>query len=527
MNARTWKFPLLLGVTLVVIEAFSLFVLATGAPSGFRWLGCNILSSTDSAVYLSYLQQGHDGHTFLSNLYAVEPHMRRLDPFWSIGGLLTRAGLEPLTTFHLLRFGMTFALVFALYAAAKSITTRERDARLATVLSLLGIGCGWIYSLYLIKTGVMPSETTTAADLVTEFSAGPMLFAGPHIILSIALLITGLRSSWNAICNASRRTAWIAAACLGGLFSFHPYFIPVFAYFFLIAFLLSRSSRPLAATIRATVPLIASGIPLLAIYAPLLFDTTFRTHHLSVNVLHLAAPLAWVATLAPFVVAFAWRWKNHIRIDQRERWILAWIAATVCALCLPLPWKRKMLEGVNVALVLLTLPAWVAVADWIATLRFRRLLAGTLLLAAGLGPLHVLTSQFALAAHPAQQTSYWFYAPKDVFGAWTYLHDRAGASAVVLTDDNWLNVWTPAYAGRTIWVGANHETPDYASKRQAWNDLMSTDDPNVATSILGATPVTHFVITSKASQERIGRWLTERGWKVAWTSGGVSVLERI
>lgn len=495
----------------VGFEALLAVLLFFSAPSGMRWLGDTMQNSSDVAVYLSYLTQGASGRTLLKNLFAVESHAARFDLIWSSLGVIARSGIPPVVIHEAARWAFSAILVLAIYFAAREITAKEKDARLATLLAIGGVGAGWLYSVWLGSLGLWTPDTYAAADVVTEFSVAPTLLGGAHMILSMALLITGLRKLWDDRVTPALLIAWSI------LLAFHPYFVP----FYILATILAIGWRK--KLVIGHWFLVIPLLPAALIYAPLAFDPVFRTHHLVVNDLPLAPLASWFATLLPFALALAWRVKKRIAISPRERWLVAWIVSALACLLLPIPWKRKYTEGLGVALVFLTLPAWLAARDWAIAERSRLAKVATgsaLFLAAFFTPLHLLASHLAWIGDPARQK--WFYQPTAVFEAWTFLRN-ASTSRVILSDDRWVNIWTPAYSGRTVWVAHDHETPDYLRKRDAWKRLVATEDATEARNILDDAGVTEFIATSAASRERFAR-LT--GWKIVFEKDDVAVFAR-
>lgn len=523
----SYPFALRLGLGVAGILAALVSAILVSAPAGMRWLGDTIQNPSDAAVYLSYLRQGADGSVLLRNLFAVEPHAARFDVVWSTLGLLARIGVPVVAVHEVARFAFAVLLAFAVHAAARSVATDERNARLASVLAFAGIGTGWIHSLWLHASGTWGWEAYGAPDLVTEFSLAPVLLGGAHAILSVALLLTGLRAIWNAFERPTVRRASFASAVVGLLLLFHPYFAFVFGPFVVLTVWWLRAFRAFRMCLAVGAALLAGTVPAAVVYVPLLSDPVFVRHHATVNALPLAPAGAWIATLVPFLLAVGWRAIRKVRLRKEERWLVAWIAAAVIALLLPLPFKRKLTEGVAVALVFLSLPAWAAIRDRVALIPFRplRLLqSGTLLLAAALSPLHLAASQLAWIA--GGERAAWFYRSDDLFAAWDWLRARAEPKSVVVTDDKWTNVWTPAYAGRTVWVAHDHETPDYARKRAVWNRLIETHDPFEARALLASTGATHLLLTSVASRARFLKLLGAE-WAPAFSSGDVTVLVRM
>lgn len=527
MTRERWKILATIAAGMLAFEILLVGMMAFSGPKGTRWLGDTMQNASDVAVYLSEIRQGADGNVLLKNLFAVEPHAARFDVVWSVLGLIARNGIPPFVVHESARILFTLALAAALLSAARSVSESERDARLATLLAFGGVGTGWLYSLWLGANGLWKPMTYAAADVVTEFGVSPTLIGGAHMILSLALLLTALRLIWTAAAERSTRRLCIGATAAGTLLLFHPYFGPLLAVYALVSFVTNRKALGLRHAAAFVGILTVGAIPAIVVYLPLAFDPVFRSHHLSANVLPLAPWPAWIATLLPFGLAFAWRWKRGLQIRADEQWILAWLLAAAVCMALPFPWTRKYTEGLGVALVLLTLPAWFALRNWAlrGVVGLQRVAVGTaLLLAVFLTPLHILASHAVWASNPSTQS--WFYQTDGVFRAWDYLRMQTASSAVVISDDRWINLWTPAYAGRTVWVAHDHETPDFAAKRAAWKRLLATDDSLEAESILARAGVTHFLTTTPESSARF-RHILNGVWTEVWTEEGFSLFVQL
>ena len=519
------RFPLVLGLVAVTLEACLSLVIWLSAPPQTRWLGDTIQNSSDQAVYLSEILQGASGHLLLHNLYAVESHAPRFDLVWSTLGWIAQSGLSPLLIHEIARWIFTILLAFAVYAAAASVASTERNAHLASILLFCGVGTGWIHSVALGMRHLWTPLTYTAPDLVTEFAIAPILMGGAHMILSLALLVTGVRLTWNAWADRSSRTAWRASLVLGTLFLFHPYFVVLFGILCLIAFAWNCTGLSFPRFLRLALPFAASILPASAVYVPLFYDPVFRTHHLTANILPLGGWAVWIATLFPFIIALVWRWKKRVELKRSEYWLVAWTISAIIAMLLPLPWIRKLTEGLIIPCILLTLPAWTALRDRLIKKPLSHLMSAALLLCAALGPLHLFSSQLVWISKP--DTKNWFYASQNLFDAWSALRTSSSPTSTIITsDDMWVNVWTPAYAERTTWVAHDHETPTFWDKRRQWQNLMTTADPVVANRILDDAYITHLLTTSSSSAERFRKFLSPASWFVGFRSGSVTLFQR-
>lgn len=533
------RFPFFLGLAVASVLACISLLTWTSAPPGMRWLGDTIQNPSDAAVYMSYLRQVQDGHVFLSNLFAVEPHAARFDAFWSLLGLITRFCFgwahyqAPLLAYEATRFVMAIVLTYAVYAAAGWVAKNEADKKLATILAFCGVGMGWLYTVVIDALHLWTPKTSGAMDLASEFAIAPTLLSAAHMILSLALLITALPFIWHGVTKDNRRSTLIGTAACAALFLFHPYFIPLVGIFTLIALGKKlqdcrRAGLKPAPTLIHALIVALSLVPAALVYVPLAFDPVFRTHHLEVNVLPLIPWESSILTLLPFVLALAWRISRRVHLRENEHWLIAWIVAATLCLFLPLPFLRKFTEGLGIALVFLTLPAWVVLRDRIVRTNPSRstriYLSAAFLFLAALSPLNLIASQLTLIGRTG--FSDYFYRPLPVFATWDYLAATTPTSSIILADDLWTTLWTPAHTGRRVWVAHDHETPSFNQKINLYHELVATTDPSRAQQILKDAGITQFITTSDASTQRYSKLLAT-GWSVAHSEGSVSVWEPI
>ncbi|MEO5927871.1 MAG: hypothetical protein ABIO72_04075 [Patescibacteria group bacterium] len=526
------KFPSIIAISIAVSLSLLAALSFWSAPSGTRWLGGGIHNSSDVAVYLSYLKQGADGHVLVHDLYAIEPNAARFDAVWSILGLVARADVDPVIVHEAARALFAMFLIGALWLAAKQQTISLRDSKLALLLTLGGVATGWLYSIWLGAKGLWTPTTYAAPDIVTEFAIGPILMGGAHAILSLALLVTTLRLTWNGIQERNWRFLLLGTAAGVVLLSFHPYFVPLLALVELAALMGRRAGapRPYAEWIRERIWLVvvsgACYVPPIAYYLWLIRDPVFGEHHLQDNILPLAPWYVWILTLLPFIVAAIWMWRTK-HLPKKHDWTHAWIfAAVVLLIFLPVPWKRKLTEGLAVPLVLITLPAWLAVRDWITTQQpvwMRRLLATLLLIAAWFGPIHLVVSHVVWISTPKEQA--YFYQPLGLFEAARFLHNDATPMDVLLSDDRWVNTWIPALTGHTVWIGHDHETPHFAEKRDLYHAFLDETDPIEKQKLLAQIPVTYLILTTDTGRTTISPILGPE-WTRVFAGGNVDVWKR-
>lgn len=514
------RFPwITLCCTILLLAALAVLS-ALAAPTGFRWLGDGIHNSSDVAVYLSYLRQGADHHLFLSDLYAVEPHAPRFDPVWSTLGVIARSGIDLVTLHELARLCFAAILIIALWRVATDHMKRDEDARLALLLLLGGISTGWLYSIWLGLAGAWAPTTYAAPDIVTEFAIGPILLGGAHAALSLALLLTAIRGIWDGVTASHKKRAMVGALAGTALLSFHPYFAPLLAGIGILAWVRSTHRR------RSFIFLAVIGIVFLVpvgYYLWLLRDPVFGPHHLSANILPLAPLSAWIITLAPFLLAGLWMWRTRT-LPRSFSWPHAWlIILLVLLIALPVPWKRKLTEGALVPIILLTMPAWLALRDWVRASPsniLRPLMSGILLFCAFLGPFHLVTSHLVWIASPLHREV--FFRPDTLFAAANFVRHTSSDDAILLADVPWTNTWLPALTGRRVWIGHDHETPAFLQKRALYHELLETADAERVRNILRDARITHLIVTDEIQARRIVPAI-EHEWTRVFSEGTVSI----
>lgn len=519
---KNWWFGLFLAACLIVFEILTVAVPILGTPPGYRWLGAGIFNTGDMAVYLNYLAQTK--YSFLiTNLFNNLPQIPRFDLFWSTGGLLVRAGLPPLWTHEILRWLCTVILGLAIYATATAVTKTEKHARITSLLIISGLSTGWIYDLWMGLINKWTPRSPATADLASEFAVAPTLLGGAHMILSLALQLLIVRWIWEAIFSINKKN--LLYACLGilALSAFHPYFIPLFGLISLIAFFASLKSHkwkmPLFYTFLINLSLLPSALYYFWIIAN---DQGFRIHQTQINSLPLDVWYFWIIMLAPFILAVVWMVYRRQCTDTK--WVMTWVIAALVCMLLPFPWTRKYTQGLLPALVLLTLPFWLMLADKISSRKIILPLKACLIILIAFPYIHLFQTQVFMVTD-----LYWsknFYRSNEVFKAWDYIKQTSKNNDLLLATDQWSNYWTPAYTTQKVWIGHEHETPDFKSRITPYLDWTKTSDATSFESYLDKTPVTTIITADPNQVERLKTMMNGNMWEEIYKSAGAAVWQR-
>lgn len=278
------------------------------------------------------------------------------------------------------RWLATIALAFSIHAAARSVAKDEREARLASLLSVGGIGLGWLYAAALGTASTRSPLLEHAPDLMTSFAVVPTLQGDGGGILALALLIYVMRGAWEAIHLPSRRIAPVIFAIVA-LTIFRPYAIPLIGIAIALAWAKQiRDAHDRHGSILHPVLLLLSLVPALTMALTVFVAPSVREVRLAATEIPIASWDRWVFALLPVALALAWIAAHHTHrrlFLKSSRWCLVWIVtAAVLTLVLPVPWHGVYTEGLMVPLVFVTLPFWSALTDALPKLARTILIAG-------------------------------------------------------------------------------------------------------------------------------------------------------
>ncbi|MFA6100190.1 MAG: hypothetical protein WC750_04970 [Patescibacteria group bacterium] len=545
---RTWWFGLFLGACLITFEILTLLVPIFSTPTGDGWLGAGIYNTRDMAVYLNYLAQAKQSF-LITNLFNHLPQIPRFDLFWSTGGWLVRAGLSPLWAHEILRWVCTIFLGLAVYATAKAVTQTERHARLASFLIISGLSTGWLYDLWMGVTNKWTPRSPVTADLAGELAVAPTLLGGAHMILSFALLLLIVRWIWEAIFSTNKKSLLYACLAILVLSAFHPYFIPLLGLISLAAFFSSLKSRNLPALLSQggslKAPLINTLLINLSLLPSALYyfwilvnDQGFRIHQIQVNFLPLDAWYLWVILLLPFIPALVWNFVFRIwnlgpdpntqipntKFQIQNSWAMVWIASAIVCMLLPFPWTRKYMQGLLPALIILTLPFWLMLADKINAKKIILPLKVCLIVLLAFPYIHLFQTQVFMVTD-----SYWsksFYRSTEVFDAWKYIQQTSEREGLILATDLWSNCWTPAYTTQKVWIGHEHETPDFKSRITPYLAWTKTHDVTDFRDYLNNTPVTRVMAVDTDQVARLKNLMDQAVWEPVYGTAKATVWQR-
>lgn len=499
---------------MIAFQLIAAAIMILRAPQDTVWMGNLVLNAVDYPVYLNYLEQGAYS-LWLTNLYNNLPQVLRFDAFWSLGGLLVRLGLSAIQAHEILRWLGTMVLGLVVYGTTKHVVTDERRARVSSLIILNGMSLGWLYAVIAnLSTGKM--LISIPPDVSSELAIAPLLTGGSHAILSLSLQLLLIRWVWLIVAKDQRKYLYPALPLAAFFAAFHPYFIPLMSLVALITLTLQiKKSRLTQRAVSAGI-ILSSMLP-----AGLYFlwlagqDKNFSHHFLVVNQLNLHRPIFWLFSLLPIlIVSYFLYWSKKISLDQYRttnlQWVWIWFAAALICLSLPFPWSAKYTQGLMPAFSLLTLPFWLWLYDkYLAghnTHAPRFILA---ILYIGAPFLYVMFMHVQVSNSEVRPL---FYQPKNVIQGLEIIKKQTDPDAVILVDDLDLALWIPAKTLRRVWLGHEHETPDYPGRSGQLERWRATDNTNDFNDFLNKNNISILISNQAVDTSRYSSLL-----KTDWT----------
>jgi hypothetical protein len=367
------RFLAIAAVTALTVTCLPYLWAALTAPVGARF-GWGVGFLPDTLGNLIFVRQAASGSLLFANTYTAEPHPARFfhPLFLLVGWAQAVTRLAPGLLLQFVRLGGAALFLLGVVAAGRRFYGDPAGRRALVCLLLTGGGLGFLAPVIPAVTG---SADIMGAEMTTFFS----LYEQPHFILALALLLWAVLHFLDAIETGSPRSVGLAALCHLLLAAVHPYDIPVTTLAAVATAVLARRRpfpwTPLLVFVAAPVPLLAYDA-WLAAFVPVYRD--FAAEGL------LAAPwpvrdyclgFALLLPLALAGVAGALRARD-------SRWLLpgAWLLAAPVLMCLPLPARRKFMEGYHLMLCLLAAHGWTLVAPRLGRWRLPVAVTGLILM---------------------------------------------------------------------------------------------------------------------------------------------------
>ena len=450
-------------------------------PPGYYYSG--LLTNPDEHnVYLSLVRQAHDGHLFILDQFTSEPQAgRAINIFFLTLGLSARLLHLPIpVAYHLARVVSGWLLLMAVYWLAAQVLSTIAARRLALILAATASGFGWLFH----AQGRQPHPVDYGPGLLMpEAITFLTLLLNPLFAFSVFLMVATTGLSAHAFTSRSVRSAIFAGLCALVLGNIHTYdLVPVIAVLLVYLFYLLATRRAGAQSVALALLIAALAAPS-ALYQYWLLRSgeigavvkTLGQWEYSRGPRYLALGLG-----LPFVLALVGAARALARgAPDRARLVALWLVLGFGLVYLPVPFQRKLAEGLHVPVCLL--------AAYALEPLLRRSPRRALWLSAALVlmcvPSNALYVNRALGDLVGNNTTYLgnlmppLYLRPDQYGALRWL-DREASRSDVLLANTFLSSYAPSLAGVRVYAGHWSETLHYDRKVREISAFLAAGTPD-------------------------------------------------
>jgi len=472
-----------------LVGVFLILAVLSSLPYLYGWLqqttdlaylGLHGFAPGDTFVYFSYLWQVRDGHFLFTDLYTTEASVAPiLNTFWAVTGWLGNLlRISIPLTFHLARLLMIPALLYVLWIFLFHYLADDRARRWGVGFAVFASGVSG-YLLPMFQSGSdLPGYYHLPLDLwVAEANVFTSALHSGHMLAALALIVAIFTLFLVAVERQQWRQSWYAGVAALALFSFHPFHVPlifsVLGVFWLLYSLANKKIRWDIFGRMLVVFLVAS--PVLIYYAwALVADPVTAGRALR----NLTLTPAWYLLLLSygFLIPGAVIGGYRIiieRVYREPRWLLllTWLAMqTVLIMCPFISFQRRMVTGLQIPLIVLTVYGWPIVKFWLSRVWPKALHALTAFpLAPAIAFMFVFgfsnLVNFANDLGLMRERNPLVFWPREEVAAITALRPISDAASVVLADAI-TGYIIPALTGRRVVAGHQDvETIDYGRKR--------------------------------------------------------------
>lgn len=455
-----------------------------GQARGMVWNGIQFLSPGDMGVYLSYIQQAKSGVFLFENLFTTEYLFPVFNVLWfSVGTGARIFSLSPIAAYHVSRLLLIPILMAVLYLAASYFFSDIRKRLWSFYLLAFSSGIGIYFSS--LFTGVPEHEWPI--DLWTaEANVFMSSLYSPHFVASWILLVSAMLLLMMAFETKRHRYAIFAGTAAVILFQFHPFHV-LTLYAVPIIFLLSRDPRfgKVGHAWKSFLIFILLSSPSVAYHF-------FLTHYDEMTRALMEAnttptPSVWHLFLGFGAISIAWV-IGYFRYGKKEygwkwRFLFFWVVVQAIIIYAPLPFQRRMIEGLQFPLTLLSVPVFLAIADrFFSRKSFWRpislLLVWLLFLPSTFGAVARSINSYVYNTPPL------FYFSQEMNEALEWFRDEATPGSTVLATPN-SGYLIAGWSGQTTYAGHWVNTVDLSAKMSDIASYFVLMDDEQGRSFLG------------------------------------------
>lgn len=533
ISSKEWKAVAAAAAVAVLLTAVPpLYGLYLARARGLVWAGLQYLSPGDFNVYLSYIEQAKQGRLLFENLYTTEKLFPVLNVFWLLAGWLARLfHLSPLAAFHVIRTLLIPPLAVSAYALTAFFFQESRRRLTAFGLFMFGSGLGLYLSPLFASSQPVGGSYQWPIDMwVAESNTFLTMLYSPHFIASLTLIILAVLLLLLAVDSGSWRLAAGAGLAALLLFEFHPFHAPTLyaVPFVWISWLTVRRRAGLRQWL-AYCLFAAVSLPAVAYHYYLTHYDAAAAALLRANLT--ITPKIWHVLIGLGAVGLLWL-PGYLLLRRREparadRWDLLaiWVVVQGILIYSPLTFQRRLLEGIEFPLALLTVPVifWAGQRfwRWIGSDRTYGYALCTVAAVIVFLPSTVSAMVRSLDAYSSNKPPIFFYS-RDEFAAMDWLRRSTPLDAVILgsaTSGNKI----PGLTGRRVYLGHWVNTIDLGRKRREADSFFGGMDDAQRLDFAGRQGIS-FIYCGPTERAAGGCPADRAAFPVVYSGGEVTIM---
>lgn len=470
----------MLFLALVFLVGTNFFYLAAAwvTPEGKQYSGLNLTASADKLVYYSMIQQGIQGSLMQKNIHTGEAQIGALisPHWWLIGQSAYWLGLGVVTAYQSWRVLLSLMLVALLLLWVTRLARTYEDRIWLWLFVLFGAGWGWVAALIwptILGKNFDPLISKSVDIYMGELSAFSNAQQSPLFILTHILLLAVFYLWARQRQEITWRSEGMSGALAALLIMVHPYD------FWIVMTVPSiwslwRWWRTNDRKYMFKLALFWSWCLIAAGLVWTLVNQEVAIKGWSAQNLVYSPPIynfliAW-GLLLPLAVVGSRAWWTKYRDNQWWSLLVIWTWTTWILIYLPLDYNRRLANAWLIPASLVAGLGAITLAKKIKN-TYRRLLYWLAVIALiTFGPWYSQVVYFGAIKYYLQDERFYLSARTRELLQQVQAQPR---DSVVLPFDESLGLLIPAFSGRTVYIGHQHQTINYLQKRQQVDEFFS------------------------------------------------------
>lgn len=468
ISKKEWQLVGLVFLVLTFLTTFSLIYGWLVAPENHTLTNIHFAIPGDVSVYYSFIMQVKQGDYLFANYFGGPEQGRLFNILWLAVGFLARIfDLSALVAFNLARIlAMPFLLItLYLLGAYFFAEVKKRQAAFLLLIFSSGFGTFFLDRMVRFPGNYDNGHMNWPMDLwVPELTVFNTIFYSPHFIVSLGFLLLVFLFTFIYGENFKTRYSIYAGLCSLILISFHPFhaltiFIVVGVYFLILSF---RAPKDIFYLIKHYAIVALFTFPAAWYYLNLI-STDWVMAVREVQNTNPTTPF-WITVISfgifvPAAIAGAYILIKNKKISNKNLGLIVWAAVHFGVIYLPVIYQRRMVEGLQIPLVLLSV---VAFSHFLSLPKIKKQATIIIILSLFILP---ASNVFTLATdvYIFANQRFLAYLDKDLVMGMEWLAKNISKDSLILSEEVVSNL-IPGYTARGVYVGHGVETPFYRSR---------------------------------------------------------------